>query len=111
MGTSEDAPNLGGVYKLVEDRSGPRIKLSTGKATLPGRKQVWRVRGSGAAVRDTIALREELPPPDGVALLVQAMAGRPAVPQDSLPAMGKRCLERLAGLPPAPGNLHSPLPA
>lgn len=25
MGTSEDVPNLGGVYKLVEDRSGPKI--------------------------------------------------------------------------------------
>src|SRR5439155_23641778 len=72
MGTSEDAPNLGGVYKLVEDRSGPRIKLSTGKATLPGRKQVWRVGGSGAAVRDTIALGDEQRPPDGVPLAGQA---------------------------------------
>lgn len=111
MGTSEDAPNLGGVYKLVEDRSGPRIKLSTGKATLPGRKQVWRVRGSGAAVRDTIALREELPPPDGVPLLVQAMAGGRTIHQDSLPAMRTRCLERLAGLPQALRNLHTTLQA
>jgi len=111
MGTSEDAPNLGGVYKLVEDSSGPRIKLSTGKATLPGRKQVWRVRGSGAAVRDTIALREELPPPDGVPLLVQAMAGGRTIHQDSLPAMRTRCLERLAGLPQALRNLHTTLQA
>ena len=111
MGTSEDAPNLGGVYKLVEDSSGPRIKLSTGKATLPGRKQVWRVRGSGAAVRDTIALREELPPPDAVPLLVQVMAGGRTIHQDSLPTMRTRCLERLAGLPQALRNLHTTLQA
>jgi nicotinate phosphoribosyltransferase len=42
LGTSADAPALGGVYKLVEDEGGPRLKLSPGKATLPGRKQVWR---------------------------------------------------------------------
>src|SRR5438046_2622235 len=64
MGTSEDAPNLGGVYKLVEDRSGPRIKLSTGKATLPGRKQVWRGGGSGGGARHTTALGGG-PPPAG----------------------------------------------
>src|SRR3989454_8759119 len=106
MGTSEDAPNLGGVYKLVEDSSGPRIKLSTGKATLPGRKQVWRVRGSGAAVRDTIALREELPPPGAGPLLAQVMDGARPVTQDSLEAMRGRCHDRLAGLPPALRDLH-----
>jgi nicotinate phosphoribosyltransferase len=42
MGTSADAPSLGGVYKLVEDERGPKIKLAEEKVTLPGRKQVWR---------------------------------------------------------------------
>ena len=44
--TSKDAPTMTGVYKLVEtEESGKRhfrIKLSTDKATLPGRKQVYR---------------------------------------------------------------------
>jgi len=47
--TSKDAPTMTGVYKLVEtEESGKRharIKLSTDKKTLPGRKQVYRKRG------------------------------------------------------------------
>src|SRR5256885_16535617 len=66
MGTSEDAPNLGGVYKLVEDRSGPRIKLSTGKATLPGRRQVWRGgRGGGPGGPADVPRRGRDPPRRG----------------------------------------------
>ena len=42
MGTSEDAPSLSVVYKLVADDRGPKLKLSEGKATLPGRKQIHR---------------------------------------------------------------------
>lgn len=42
LGTSADAPSLEIVYKLVADASGPTMKLSEGKATLPGAKQVWR---------------------------------------------------------------------
>jgi nicotinate phosphoribosyltransferase len=49
LATSKDAPSLGGVYKLVDVYSddGPsyRAKLSGGKATYPGCKQVFR--GSG----------------------------------------------------------------
>jgi nicotinate phosphoribosyltransferase len=42
MGVSADAPFLDTVYKLVEYDGGPVMKLSTGKVTAPGRKQVWR---------------------------------------------------------------------
>ena len=66
VGTSisavSDAPALGGVYKLVETvRDGhavPTVKLSSGKRTYPGRKQVWRI-GSGVAERDVIGLEHE----------------------------------------------------
>ena len=47
MGTSGDAPSLGSVYKLVADSRGPKVKLSTGKATLPGCKQVYRFEEGG----------------------------------------------------------------
>lgn len=61
--TSKDAPALGGVYKLVEDETGPRMKHSSEKATLPGAKQVYRVSDiemDGLAyVRDVIALKGE----------------------------------------------------
>ncbi len=65
MGTSKDAPALSGVYKLVEDTDSggnvvPRMKLSDGKSTLPGKKQVCRVFDSeGKSLRDVIATAGE----------------------------------------------------
>ena len=44
MGVSADAPFLDMAYKLVEIDGRPTLKLSPGKETLPGRKQVWRER-------------------------------------------------------------------
>ena len=40
--TSSDAPALDCAYKLQEYAGSPRRKHSAGKATWPGRKQVWR---------------------------------------------------------------------
>src|SRR4029450_7182049 len=40
--TSSDVPALDCVYKLQEYAGLARRKRSTGKATLPGRKQIWR---------------------------------------------------------------------
>jgi nicotinate phosphoribosyltransferase len=67
-------PALSGVYKLsaIQDEGGawqPRLKLSEGgkKATLPGRKQVWRLRGrDGEPLADWIELEGEEPGADGV---------------------------------------------
>jgi len=53
---------LGGVYKLVQVGSEPRIKLSSdpAKATIPGRKCLWRVaRPDGAFEMDVLSLEEE----------------------------------------------------
>jgi nicotinate phosphoribosyltransferase len=68
-----DAPSLDSAYKLVAYAGRPVMKLSTGKVTLPGAKQVFRRDG----VDDVIALREETPPPAARPLLREAMkAGR-----------------------------------
>ena len=40
--TTSDAPALDCAYKLQEYAGLPRRKRSTGKATWPGRKQIWR---------------------------------------------------------------------
>ncbi|MBI3975465.1 MAG: nicotinate phosphoribosyltransferase [Armatimonadetes bacterium] len=113
LGTSADAPFVEGVYKLVEDAEGYRIKLSTGKATLPGRKQVWRIAdASGTPVEDLIALADEPGPQGAAPLLVEVMADGRTVRADRLADMQRRCRDRLAQLPPALRALRgaSPLP-
>jgi nicotinate phosphoribosyltransferase len=69
MGVSYDAPCLESVYKLVRYDGRPVVKLSTGKVTLPGEKQLFR-----SPVEDVLALREETPPPGSEPVLMQVMA-------------------------------------
>ena len=54
MGVSADAPYLDSAYKLVAYAGRPVMKLSQGKATWPGAKQVYRGPGG-----DVLALRDE----------------------------------------------------
>ena len=71
LGVSADAPWAECVYKLVDYGGRPVLKLSPDKETLPGSKQVYRLRDNrGHYVRDLIALSSEGPPsPDHEPLL------------------------------------------
>ena len=73
LGVSEDAPSLDMAYKLVAYAGRGRMKLSPGKALLPGRKQVFRSEREGLAEGDVIACHDEDLP--GRALLTQVMRG------------------------------------
>ncbi len=100
LGTGGDAPALSTVYKLVEDAQGPKMKLSTGKATLPGRKQVFRQTHEGLLSGDVIALAGERL--GGEPLLQPVMAsGRRLAPGEPLEAARQRCRDELGRLPPA----------
>jgi nicotinate phosphoribosyltransferase len=111
LGTSADAPSIGGVYKLVEDEKGYRIKLSTGKATLPGRKQVWRrLDAEGEPAGDLVTLHDEEGPPDSVSLLATVMEGGRRLVTDNLSEIRERCTERLATLSEEQRRLEDPLP-
>jgi len=58
--TSADAPTLNCAYKLQEYAGRPRRKLSEGKSTLPGRKQVYRKFSADQKMTgDTLALDKE----------------------------------------------------
>jgi nicotinate phosphoribosyltransferase len=65
MGTSADRPYIDVIYKLCETQNAsgefsPIMKLSEGKITLPGRKQVYRTRDAeGNFAKDVIALADE----------------------------------------------------
>ncbi len=111
LGTSPDAPNIGGVYKLVEDEKGYRIKLSTGKATLPGRKHVWRRMDSeGQPSGDVLTLHDEPAPPGCAPLLVQVMQDGRRLRAESLMEIRQRCTLRLASLPDDLRSLEDSIP-
>ncbi|EEG07074.1 nicotinate phosphoribosyltransferase [Pseudogulbenkiania ferrooxidans] len=71
--TACDSPYLDCVYKLQEYAGTARRKRSTGKATWPGRKQVYRCYAAdGRFDHDVVALLDE-PPPAGEPLLQSCM--------------------------------------
>jgi nicotinate phosphoribosyltransferase len=112
--TSDDAPALGGVYKLVEIESGgtmrPVMKRSTGKATWPGRKQVWRAIERGVAAGDAIALETDPPARDALALLEPVMReGRRVARAATLDALRQHRAEMIGLMPHAFRELSTPV--
>jgi nicotinate phosphoribosyltransferase len=94
LGTSGDAPTLGAVYKLVEDADGPKMKLASGKVTLPGRKQVWRLDD-----HDVVSLHDE-DVPGGRPLLRRVMHAGRRTGVESLDDVRARATASVAWLPP-----------
>jgi nicotinate phosphoribosyltransferase len=106
MGVSADAPFVDSVYKLVEIDGRPVLKLSTGKATAPGRKQAWR-----GPHTDVLALRDESGPAGTEALLEPVM--RHGVRTGSAPSIGEmreRFDADLAALPAGTRRLRDATP-
>jgi nicotinate phosphoribosyltransferase len=98
--TSSDRPALDCAYKLQEYAGVARRKYSSGKATWPGRKQVWRRFGpDGRMAGDTISLADDRQ--DGEPLLVPAMRdGRRVGPAQTLAQGRDRVARELERLPP-----------
>lgn len=111
LGVSADAPHLDLVYKLVAYDERPTLKLSPGKETWPGPKQVWRTRDEGGFAGDWLGLRDEAGPAGGEPLLREVMAaGRRVTPADSLDAARERCAREVASLPVECQRLHDSAP-
>ncbi len=90
MGVSADAPYLDIAYKLVQYAGRPVLKLSTGKRTLVGEKQVFRIRRGDSLSKDIIALRAEKL--EGTPLLQMVIKdGRTKQPPEPLTAIRDRC--------------------
>jgi nicotinate phosphoribosyltransferase len=105
ISTSSDAPALSGVYKLAEierdHRIVPVMKNSPGKATYPGRKQVWRIFREGVAVEDVLGLENDPPPTGGEPLLIHVMENGVRLARPSLSAIREECRHEIAQLPDA----------
>ena len=100
LGVSADAPALDMVYKLQQYAGQPRRKRSTGKATWPGPKQVFRERApSGEYLCDRIVREDE--PAAGEALLLEVMrAGRCSLQLPTLSSIREHCRSEMSALPP-----------
>lgn len=101
LDASTDAPTLDLVYKLQEYAGKPRRKRSEGKATWPGRKQVYRqTAAAGIFAGDCLGL--EAHPQPGTPLLQPVMRdGRRLAPPEPLAVIRERVRAQLAALPPA----------
>ncbi len=100
LGTSGDAPHVSVVYKLVEDANGPKVKLSTDKVTLPGRKQVFRFTGEVDDLRaDVLALADETIAGARPLLRPVMRAGKRLEAAEPLSTLRDRCRVWVAALP------------
>ena len=112
LDAATDAPTLDMVYKLQEYAGTPRRKRSTGKATWPGRKQIYRQHDAdGLFSGDCIGL--ENAPQAGEPLLQPVMrAGQRLAPPESLASIRERVRQQLAALPVAlrANRLDTPYP-
>jgi nicotinate phosphoribosyltransferase len=106
VGVSADAPSLETVYKLVEYNGRPTMKLSTGKQTRPGPKQVYRCDLQSG---DLLAERSEPTPPGFTPLLVEVMrAGQRTLPTEGIAVAAERLTADLARLPESARRLRAP---
>ncbi len=99
MNTSADAPFLDCAYKLVEYAGRPKRKRSEGKATWPGRKQVFRrLDADGRITGDALTVEGDLQ--EGVPLIEPVMiAGERLKPSPPVAALRNHAREQLASLP------------
>ncbi len=99
LDASIDAPSLECAYKLQEYAGRPRRKLSEGKVTWPGRKQIWRSFGDdGRMSGDTLSLENDSH--KGDLLVVPVMrAGKRIAPAPKLSQIREHAARELARLP------------
>lgn len=101
VATSDDAPALGGVYKLVQIGDRPVAKFSEGKVTYPGAHQVFRHEADGVMVFDHLGLQDERGYEliNARPLLIPVMNNGVVVFSEDLHDMRRRAREELTRLP------------
>lgn len=105
LDTSADVPYLDCAYKLQEFAGRPRRKKSEGKATWPGRKQVFRRFASGKMTSDVVTLDGDSQ--DGEPLLRQVMRnGERISSAPSLDEIRRHAATSISQLPESLAALH-----
>ncbi len=103
LATCDDAPSLGGVYKLVQIGPKPVAKFSADKITYPGPHQVYRHTKDGKFDHDVLGMTEEksFPFVDTTPLLAPVMVDGKVVTRETIHDMRARCREQMKMLPDA----------
>ena len=105
--TASDAPFLDAVYKLQEYAGKPRRKRSSGKATWPGRKRVYRhYRDDGLLDHDVVTLEDDVQPGNPLLQLVMR-DGRRVNASPGIETLRAYAKAQLATLPQHLRELHS----
>lgn len=106
MITAKPVAAISGVYKIVEDTDGAKIKLSEGKKTYPGIKQVYRVETEKGYDHDVLTL-------DGESTTLKPLLekvvenGYRLMPKRDLKEIREYCLNEIAKLPEHAKRLHA----
>jgi nicotinate phosphoribosyltransferase len=108
IAVAADAPYLDMAYKLVAYEGRPVMKLSTGKATWPGPKQVWRTTRPDGTIEDRVARADEPGPAGATPLLTDAMTDGRRLVREPLTDPRERARRALADLPAAARRLTAP---
>ncbi|MCY4415037.1 MAG: nicotinate phosphoribosyltransferase [Chloroflexi bacterium] len=109
VGVSADAPYCDMVYKMVCYDGRPVMKLSAGKSSLPGGKQVFRhYDGEGMMAGDVIALDHEAIDSAEPLLQLVMSDGRRAIPASPIDSARQRVADGLAALPEEHRKLRAP---
>ncbi len=114
MGVVEDAPYLDMVYKLTSYAGKDRIKISPGKETLPGQKQVYRIENQLGEYDHDVLTNYKAVHEQGQPLLRQVMKdGRRTFygKKEDLKTICNRTRTELIKLPAKLHDLHSTLDA
>jgi nicotinate phosphoribosyltransferase len=117
---------VNGVYKLVEIDGIPVMKESAGKATYPGRKQIFRHFEQGQLIKDSLGLMSEakapshpsspIPHPSSTCSFPQPLLqlvmkeGKRLYATEPLPTIAQRTSQAIATLPPPTRQLKHPIP-
>lgn len=100
MGVSADVPYFDIVYKMVEYDGKPVLKLSSGKKTWTGKKQVFRYYDEkGNMDHDVLGLYEDDRPDAEKMMHIVIQNGRTIWPNEPLDLIRKRFAEEFSKLP------------
>ena len=110
MTTSADAPSLDCAYKLQEYAGRPCRKRSEGKATWPGRKQVYRQYTQDRRCDYDLVTTVQAPGTGDPLLHPVMTEGRRLIPAQKLTELRQRAATQLALLPDSLRNLEGDPP-